>query len=99
MINVADSSNSVGNVALQQQSAILMALREINNKTDGIHDDILPVTRLNTMFSYSLPTFLDSVAKATNMMDTGFGGLGVRAVIGANGFAATEGMFEFFSAH
>jgi hypothetical protein len=98
MLNLVDTSNVVDYEALQYEAAILMALREINNKTDGIHDDILPETQLRTIFSPCPNTFQDGTVKTVDMMDNAFGGLGVRAVLGPSDFSSSDGIFELFSA-
>jgi hypothetical protein len=41
-----DEHDNVDNDMVQRLAAFLMAIREINNKTDGIADDLLPDTEL-----------------------------------------------------
>jgi hypothetical protein len=41
-----DENDNVDSAMVQRLAAFLMAVREINNKTDGIGDDILPDTKL-----------------------------------------------------
>ena len=41
-----DEHGYVDNYMVQRLAAFLMAVREINNKTDGVADDILPDTKL-----------------------------------------------------
>ncbi len=63
--------------------AFVQAIREINNKTDGVADHLLPSTRIEFTHRDSkrdgATTFFEARALAT----TAFGGRGVHAVVGA----------------
>jgi hypothetical protein len=45
-VNLLDENGLPDEFMIQHLAAFLMALREINDKTDGIHDDLLPNTEI-----------------------------------------------------
>jgi hypothetical protein len=62
-------------------AAFVMAINEINNKTDGIHDDLLP----NTTLTYAVRADQAMTGALTNALtlESLFGGSGVVAVVNA----------------
>ena len=64
-------------------TAFVQAIREINNKSDGIADDLLPNTHI--VFTSRDSKRADAFAYdgAQQLANSAFGGLGVSAVIGA----------------
>jgi len=52
IIDIYTRSGHLSQRGLQAQAAILMALEDINNKTDGIYDDILPDCFMNVSFKF-----------------------------------------------
>eukprot|EP01041_Mallomonas_annulata_P010118 gene10118-21086_t len=66
-----------------QISAIAMALAEINNKHDGVNDDLLPNTQLKFALRTSQRNFLGGLEAAQDLSTVVFDGKGVKAIIGA----------------
>ena len=71
---------------LQYKSAILLAISEINNKTDGIYDDILPNITFSVISAQPANTKTAGAVSALYAVDEG-----VRAVIGPQENAPIEG--------
>lgn len=67
---------------IQYGAAIYMAIREINNKNDGILDNLLPNTTLKLAIRSPRRSFLLAVTTAIALSTTVFNGAGVSAVIG-----------------
>jgi len=82
-------SISVSNVEVEP--AILMAIREINNKSDGIYDNILPTTRISSRF-LSTDTFRCSGLGATALTE----GSGIVAYLGPDEEIALRGTRPVF---
>ncbi|KAL1527384.1 hypothetical protein AB1Y20_016052 [Prymnesium parvum] len=59
------------------------ALKEINNKTDGVLDHLLPNTRILVAFSDSRCDSVKSLSSALHLSRDAFGGKGVHAIVGA----------------
>jgi hypothetical protein len=73
----------------QSLAAMIMALNEINNKSDGIYDDILPNTKLQFVVRPTKRSFSISVNSAAYVAGTAFGGQGVIAAVGPASLAGT----------
>ena len=69
-----------------------MAVNEINNKKDGIFDDILPDVQVRYGVRDSLHTFQNAVLAAIDLTQNQFLPHGVDAVIGAGDNFATEAL-------
>eukprot|EP01041_Mallomonas_annulata_P006273 gene6273-12706_t len=65
-----------------QIAAISMAFAEINNKHDGLYDDLLPTTQLNFALRGPRQSFLGGLQAVQDFSNVVFEGQGVRAVIG-----------------
>ena len=65
------------------------ALEEINNKSDGVADELLPRTRLEFAFFDSKCSATHGLTGATYLTQHAFGGTGVKAIIGAGCSVAT----------
>lgn len=68
---------------IRRFSAFLLALNEINNKTDGIEDYLLPNTRLEYAFCDSKRDDESAFFCALSLAQTVFGGDGTSAIVGA----------------
>ena len=79
----AESGFKLDNAGVRRLTAFVMAIREINNKTDGIVDDLLPNTTLQFAVRDSKRDAASAFAGARQLALETFGGLGVSAVIGA----------------
>ena len=88
------SSGEVLEVGRQQQAAIVLALREINNKTDGIADDLLPNDELMLSACQLHTSFFSASSAAHRLTADAFGGLGVDAVLGPDRLNLVEGSFR-----
>ncbi|KAL1507993.1 hypothetical protein AB1Y20_007595 [Prymnesium parvum] len=63
--------------------AVVQALREINNKTDGVADHLLPHTTLQFAYRDSRCDAVHGLRGALHLVNSAFGGRGVSAIIGA----------------
>eukprot|EP01041_Mallomonas_annulata_P013331 gene13331-28243_t len=93
-------SHSVGAHVL---AASMMALREINNKTNGIANDILPYTGLYVTVESPLQTnsarrnYLAAVNNALFLSNDAFNKTGVLAVIGTIATESSKATAEIFA--
>ncbi len=69
MFSLFDSNGVVQNDAVQYLSAFLMAVEDINNKTDGIFDDVLPGTTLKFAIR-GTPRRYDNVIQADELLSS-----------------------------
>ncbi len=74
---------TLDNAGVKRLTAFVMAIREINNKTDGIADNLLPNTELLFAVRDSKRDAASAFKGARQLALETFGGLGVSAVIGA----------------
>jgi hypothetical protein len=83
---------------VQTKEAILMAIREINNKSDGLYDDLLPGIQFKLATQH--PGIMFSTATiAANILRKSFNGTGIRACIGPGTNAGIAGEFHFLPSH
>eukprot|EP00966_Prymnesium_polylepis_P270894 6258250-Prymnesium_polylepis.1 len=68
---------------------VYQALREINNKSDGVADDLLPFTRIEVAYADSKCDRNAGLAAALHLTSSAFQGQGVSAIIGAGCSDAT----------
>ncbi len=68
---------------IQNLAAIKMAIDELNNKTDGIFDDILPETQIKFACRVNPTSFTDTAIEVIDLETVAFGGLGIEVAIGA----------------
>lgn len=80
----------------QQKAAILLALNHINNKTDGIHDDVLPSTELLMTMRVVDLDILTVVETSKSLAMESYSGQGVTAVIGPDNAVAAKGKHKHF---
>ncbi|KAL1522821.1 hypothetical protein AB1Y20_017790 [Prymnesium parvum] len=71
------------NVVWSPRVGAYQALREINNKSDGIADDLLPETQLLFVYRDSKCDSVQSLAMVLEQTQDAFGGAGVSAIVGA----------------
>ena len=83
-----DATGALNTVAMMRQAGFILAVREINNKTDGIFDDILPNVHVRIAVRDSHQTFANTVLAALDMIKT----IGVQAVIGAGDDFVSEAL-------
>ena len=62
---------------------IYQAIREVNNKSDGVLDHLLPSTQLRIAYRDSKCNSDFALTAATDLISYGFGGQGVEVIIGA----------------
>ena len=79
MINADGSFNVVG---AQRRAGIQMAVREINNKTDGLYDDILSDVIVKLAIRDSHVTFSNTVLQTLDMTNNAFKPHGIHAIVG-----------------
>lgn len=67
---------------MQTLASFLMAVREINDKTDGIADELLPYSQLVFAARNSRGLYNYALLSAIDLAQNAFGGEGVQGVIG-----------------
>ena len=72
-----------------------MAINDINNKTDGIYDDILPNTEMRQIFRYPQALFALAVNYAVELAKID-GGRGVMGLVGPYAARGTQGKLFFY---
>ena len=83
-INAAGASaGAIDTGGVQRMHGFLMALREINNKTDGIGDNLLPNTTLKLAARDSKRDTGAAFFGALHLCDRAFGDAGVHVFVGA----------------
>eukprot|EP00966_Prymnesium_polylepis_P044191 1024304-Prymnesium_polylepis.1 len=83
MFRTQAASYSIDSSGIRRFSSFVMALREINDKSDGIADELLPNTQLKFSFRDSKRDDSSSFFGALELTRDAFGGAGVSAIIGA----------------
>eukprot|EP01041_Mallomonas_annulata_P013776 gene13776-29293_t len=86
--------NLAGNQAI---AATIMAIREINNKTDGIADDILPNTILKLAFRSPRLDYLKAIQAAIDFSSSSFNGTGILGMVGTAGSEPSKATSEVFT--
>lgn len=79
LFSPVDDFNHVDKVEAENLAAFLMAIREINNKTDGIADDLLPNTEI--VFAVQTSRGFDGAVTSAEKLVGSFYGTGVNAVV------------------
>ena len=90
-LGVADSTGC------QYIAAFLMALREINDKSDGVEDLLLPHTHIKLAFVSPNRNFVAASNLALYLANSAFKGTGITGAIGAGSNAGSEGLGKVFS--
>ena len=85
-------SNIIPSYSSSLHSGFIMAINEINNKNDGIFDDILPNVHVRFGVRDSLHTFQNSVLAAIDLTQNQFLPNGVDAIIGAGDSWVSEAL-------
>ena len=79
VINADGTFNAVG---AHRRAGMQMAIHEINNKTDGLYDDILPNVIVKYAIRDSHVTFSNAVLQTLDMTNNAFKPHGIHAVVG-----------------
>ena len=79
IVNADGSFNAVG---AHRRAGLQMAIKEINNKTDGLYDDILPNVIVKYAIRDSHVTFSNAVLQTLDMTNNAFKPHGIHAVVG-----------------
>ena len=79
-------------VGAQRRAGMQMAVREINNKTDGLYDDILPNVIVKLAIRDSHVTFSNTVLQTLDMTNNAFKPHGIHAAIGGKDAAVAAAM-------
>eukprot|EP01041_Mallomonas_annulata_P014769 gene14769-31380_t len=66
-----------------QIAAIIMAIKEINHKDDGLHDNLIPNTAIKFVLQTPIQDFLQGLQAVQYIVNQAFGGEGSHIVIGA----------------
>jgi ABC-type branched-subunit amino acid transport system substrate-binding protein len=93
-----DASGKIDDDGAQCLAAFLMAVREINNKTDGVFDDILPNTKLVVAVRSSYG-YEAAVSGTKDLIENVFGGTGVHVVIGGGDNTETSASNMLLGSH
>ena len=97
-VNIGGMFQSFNHDGAQEMAAFLMAIREINDKYDGIADHLLPNTRLNFEVKSSDGSYLGAVLGALAMSMTDFNKTGILGCIGAHADIESEAIAQVFNA-
>lgn len=81
----------------QYLAAFLMAVREINNKTDGIYDDVLANTTIKFAVRDTRGPFIYDIDDATALSLDVFNKTGVKIVVGAAINSASSAIAQVFN--
>ena len=92
MTNLVRIQHQLTHPSFLSPSAFIMAVNEINNKNDGIFDDILPDVHVRYGVRDSLHTFQNSVLAAIDLTQKQFLPHGVDALIGAGDNSVSEAL-------
>eukprot|EP01041_Mallomonas_annulata_P018523 gene18523-37490_t len=68
-----------------QIAAMMMAVKEINNKNDGVHDNLLPNTTIKFVLRTPTQDFLQGLEAAQYIVNEAFEGEGAHIIVGAGG--------------
>jgi hypothetical protein len=91
-----NSLNGFDSPGSQHFASFLMAIKEINNKTDGVWDDVLPETQL--VLSVHRPHgWYDALSTAERSNSDDFGGSGVDVGFSALGAEETAELQDYFT--
>jgi ABC-type branched-subunit amino acid transport system substrate-binding protein len=92
---ILKAEGEISDVGIAVQHAIILALRELNDKNDGIADDILPETVLQIALRSQLPYFKNGVETAERQVDA-FDGEKLMGSIGPSDFEVLYGASRVF---
>eukprot|EP01036_Dinobryon_divergens_P050238 gene50238-67279_t len=84
-------------IGLQYLASFLMAIREINDKNDGIADELLPNTPLLISVRNTQGDFIQSLNVANDVSSSGFNGKGIDACIGPASVTEVQGVTPVFN--
>ena len=87
---IVNADGSLNYAGAQRRAGFLEAIKEINNKTDGIYDDVLPNVYVKMAVRDSHVTFSNTVLATLDMTNNVFKPHGVHGVIGAAIDSVTE---------
>jgi len=90
-------TGSVNTAGLQQTAACIMAIREINNKTDGIADNLLPNTKLKLAVTFARGSYYLAIQAAQALASSVFSGTGIDVAVGGSSITSNKPMAEIFS--
>ena len=82
----------------QEKAAFVLALKQINDKRDGVADYLLPRTTIKYTIQNSYNTYLGSLEDALSMELSSFNGTGIIACIGAAFDIESEAIAQVFNA-
>jgi hypothetical protein len=91
--DIYSQNGKISHSGLQTKAAILMALDEVNYKSDGLYDNILAKTEIKASFLdpyYDITQYID----AAIAMKTVFDNAGIAACIGPGDDTYAEGWYN-----
>eukprot|EP00966_Prymnesium_polylepis_P202636 4694530-Prymnesium_polylepis.1 len=86
----ATEAAGFGAISWSPRAGAYQALQEINNKSDGVADDLLPNTQLRLATTDSKCDSAQALMGALHLIQNAFNGQGVNAIIGAGCSSASE---------
>ena len=89
---IVSPDGTLNSLGCQRRAGFLQAVKDMNNKTDGINDDILPNVVVKMAVRDSHVTFSNTVVQTLDMTNSRFLPHGVHAVIGAAIDSVSEAM-------
>ena len=94
---VVTPDNTVNWDGFQYMAAFLMAVKEINDKKDGIEDNLLPRTKIKISVGGSDGSYFGAVNNALYFEKIAFNGSGIDACIGANADTESNAIAQIFN--
>ena len=92
-----DGTAAVDEGGIQYLAAFKMAIDDLNNKTDGVYDFVLPCTTIDFAIQESPGPFIDDVYAAIKLSADVFNSTGVNGVVGAHTNAVSNAIAQIFN--
>lgn len=92
-----DGTGEVDSAGVQYIAAFLMAIRDLNNKTDGLYDNILTNTAVEFALRESPGPFIDDIYSAIDLCAKVFNSTGVQGVVGAHNNDVSNAIAQIFN--
>ena len=89
---IVNADGTLSLLGCQRRAGFLQAVKEINNKTDGFYDNVLPNIHVKMAVRDSHVTFSNTVVQTLDLTNNVFKPHGVHGVIGAAINTVSEAM-------
>lgn len=91
------TTDNVDNDGIQYLAAFLLAVKHINNKTDGRWDDFLPNSKLEVVIRDTTGPFTNDIECAIYQTTKAFNGSGIHSAVGASTNAASDAIAQIYN--